>query len=111
MAATGWFLSGSLSETRRWFVSFGAMAAVIGATDTVWMMLQRNQIQIWIAEAPELFCRREVLMRSIGTLRGAPPGTKPVVTAELGRMPVPTGWKPAVFAISARQGKQGQVGN
>ncbi len=67
VAATGWFLSGSLSETRRWFVSFGVMAAVIGATATVWMMLQRNQIQIWIAESPELFRWREVLMRSIGT--------------------------------------------
>ena len=66
-AATGWFLSGSLSETRRWFVSFGVMTAVIGATATVWMMLQRNQIQIWIAESPELFRWREVLMRSIGT--------------------------------------------
>ncbi|MCE2467748.1 MAG: hypothetical protein J4G06_06955 [Caldilineaceae bacterium] len=67
VAAAGWFLSGSLSETRRWFVSFGVMASVIGATATVWMMLQRNQIQIWIAEAPELFRWREVLMRSIGT--------------------------------------------
>ena len=67
VAATGWFLSGSLSETRRWFVSFGVMATVIGATATVWMMLQRNQIQIWIAESPELFRWREVLMRSIGT--------------------------------------------
>lgn len=67
VAATGWFLSGSLTETRRWFVSFGVMAAVIGATATVWMMLQRNQIQIWIAESPELFRWREVLMRSIGT--------------------------------------------
>ena len=43
------------------------MAAVISATATVWMMLQRNQIQIWIAESPELFRWREVLMRSIGT--------------------------------------------
>ena len=43
------------------------MAAVIGATATVWMMLQRNQIQIWIAESPELFRWRDVLMRSIGT--------------------------------------------
>ena len=67
VAATGWFLSGSLTETRRWFVSFGVMATVIGATATVWMMLQRNQIQIWIAESPELFRWREVLMRSIGT--------------------------------------------
>ena len=67
VAATGWFLSGSLSETRRWFVSFGIMATVISATATVWMMLQRNQIQIWIAESPELFRWREVLMRSIGT--------------------------------------------
>ena len=67
VAATGWFLSGSLSETRRWFVSFGVMATVIGATASVWMMLQRNQIQIWIAESPELFRWREVLMRSIGT--------------------------------------------
>ena len=67
VAATGWFLSGSLTDTRRWFVSFGVMAAVIGATATVWMMLQRNQIQIWIAESPELFRWREVLMRSIGT--------------------------------------------
>ena len=67
VAATGWFLSGSLTETRRWFVSFGVMAAVIGATATVWMMLQRNQIQIWIAESPELFRWRDVLMRSIGT--------------------------------------------
>ena len=67
VAATGWFLSGSLTETRRWFVSFGVMAAVIGATATIWMMLQRNQIQIWIAESPELFRWREVLMRSIGT--------------------------------------------
>ncbi|MYD90737.1 MAG: hypothetical protein F4Y08_10450 [Caldilineaceae bacterium SB0662_bin_9] len=31
------------------------------------MMLQRNQIQIWIAESPELFRWRDVLMRSIGT--------------------------------------------
>ena len=67
VAATGWFLSGSLTETRRRFVSFGVMATVIGATATVWMMLQRNQIQIWIAESPELFRWRDVLMRSIGT--------------------------------------------
>ena len=37
------------------------------ATSTVWMMLQRNQIQIWIAESPELFRWRDMLMRSIGT--------------------------------------------
>ena len=67
VAATGRFLSGSLTETRRRFVSFGVMATVIGATATVWMMLQRNQIQIWIAESPELFRWRDVLMRFIDT--------------------------------------------
>ena len=38
-----------------------------GQVATVWMMLQCNQIQIWIAESPELFRWRDVLMRSIGT--------------------------------------------
>ncbi len=66
-AAAGWFFGGYTSRTRRWWFSFGLMAAVVVLTGVAWTVLQRDQILLWIAESPELFRWRHVLQRSLLT--------------------------------------------
>lgn len=66
-AAAGWFFGGHMAPARRWWFSFAAMTAVLAFAAVAWMVLQRSGIQLWIAESPELFRWRHVLMRSLPT--------------------------------------------
>jgi len=66
-AAWGDEMARALDKKRAWLGSLGCMAVIITVSVITWRFVQREEIALWMAEAPETFGWRDLLVGSYTT--------------------------------------------